>query len=138
MAVGIIVLGVAMRGSQDLGTRLGAVSIVLGTVALIAGSAVLVDPLSLFAALAVFALIAFHLIVGWRSSASLGSDPSASTVSPDICCQINTGHQSTLDCELAHLASSLIVAGHWDTGSECVQFPGDRHRNRTRPPAHLP
>ncbi len=66
MAIGVLVLGVAMRGSQDVGKRTGAVSIVLGMVALIAGSAVLVDPLSFFAALAVFALIAFHLVVGWK------------------------------------------------------------------------
>jgi hypothetical protein len=66
MAMGIIVLGSAMRGSRDVGKGIGTVSVVLGAVALIAGSAVLVDPLSLFAALGVFALIAFHLILGWK------------------------------------------------------------------------
>ena len=65
--LGIIVLGVAMRGSPDFGRGTGTVSVVLGVVALLAGLVVLVDPLSLLAALAVFALIAFHIIVGWKT-----------------------------------------------------------------------
>jgi uncharacterized membrane protein HdeD (DUF308 family) len=67
MATGIIVLAVAIRGSPDFGRGTRTLSVVLGLAALIAGSAVLVDPLSMFAALAVFALIAFHLILGWKA-----------------------------------------------------------------------
>ncbi len=65
--LGIIVLGVAMRGSPDFGRGTGTVSVGLGFVALLAALVVLVNPLSLLAALAIFALIAFHVIVGWKT-----------------------------------------------------------------------
>ena len=38
----------------------------LGTAGLAAGIVVLIDPTSLVAALGIFALIGFHLILGWK------------------------------------------------------------------------
>jgi hypothetical protein len=40
--------------------------VVLGIVGLAAGAVVLVDPLSLTAAVGIFALIVFHLVLGWK------------------------------------------------------------------------
>jgi hypothetical protein len=66
MTIGIIVLGVAMHGDPAFGKGVGRVSVVLGIVGLAAGAVVLVDPLSLTAAVGVFALIVFHLVLGWK------------------------------------------------------------------------
>ncbi|MEU8104090.1 hypothetical protein AB0C18_10225 [Nonomuraea muscovyensis] len=66
MAIGIIVIGSAMLSSPSFGKASGIASSALGVVALAAGIAVLIDPSSLAAAAGVIALIAFHLIIGWR------------------------------------------------------------------------
>jgi hypothetical protein len=66
MAIGIILLGRAMPADPAFGKGLGIVGVVLGTAGLAAGIVVLIDPLSLVAALGIFALIAFHLILGWK------------------------------------------------------------------------
>jgi hypothetical protein len=55
-----------MHGDPAFGKGVGRVSVVLGIVGLVAGAVVLVDPLSLIAALGIFALIVFHLILGWK------------------------------------------------------------------------
>lgn len=66
-ATGVVVLGLAMRGDEAFGRGISWLSIVLGIAGLAAGFVVLVDPASLVAALGIFALIAFHLIVGWKA-----------------------------------------------------------------------
>ena len=63
---GVIVLGMAMHGDPTFGRWAGRVSVVLGIVGVVAGAIVLVDPLSSTAALGIFALIIFHLVVGWK------------------------------------------------------------------------
>ena len=49
------------------GKLAGNVSLALGIVGLGAATIMLVDPLSLVAALGVFALIAFHFVAGWKT-----------------------------------------------------------------------
>jgi len=64
VAVGIAVMGFAMPAR--LGKAIATVSVILGLASIAAGVAVLIDPVSLAAALGIFALIAFHLAVGWK------------------------------------------------------------------------
>jgi hypothetical protein len=66
LPIGLIALGVAMRGATGFGKGLSGVSVVLGVVAGAAASAALVDPSSPIAVVGVFALIAFHLVLGWK------------------------------------------------------------------------
>ncbi len=66
LAVGIILLGWAMNGDAGFGKAAGWPSVSLGTAALAAGVVVLIDPTSLVAALGIFALIGFHLLLGWK------------------------------------------------------------------------
>jgi hypothetical protein len=65
-ATGIVLLGRAMPADPAFGTTTAWVSMLLGVAALAAGTAVLVDPASPAAALGFFALIGFHLVLGWR------------------------------------------------------------------------
>jgi hypothetical protein len=67
LPVGVILLGFAMRLDPAFGKLAGNVSIALGAVALAAATVMLVDPRSAVAALAVFALIGFHLMAGWKT-----------------------------------------------------------------------
>jgi hypothetical protein len=67
MPVGVILLGLAMRGDPAFGKVAGTVSVALGVVGLAAATVMLVDPLSAAAALGVFALIGFHLVAGWKT-----------------------------------------------------------------------
>ena len=64
--LGVSALGVAMLGDPSFGRGFGAVSVVLGVVGVVAAAALLVDPLSPIAPVGVFALIAFHLVLGWK------------------------------------------------------------------------
>lgn len=64
--LGVIALGVAMLKAPAFGKGLGGVSVVLGVVGMVAASALLVDISSLIAIPGVFALIVFHLVLGWR------------------------------------------------------------------------
>jgi uncharacterized membrane protein HdeD (DUF308 family) len=65
-AVGIVLLGVAMHTDPAFGKAAARLSVLLGTAALAAGIVVLIDPTSPVAALGIFALIGFHLILGWK------------------------------------------------------------------------
>lgn len=67
MPVGVILLGLAMRRDPAFGKVAGNVSVAFGVVGLAAGTVMLVDPLSMVAALGVFALIGFHLVAGWKT-----------------------------------------------------------------------
>lgn len=63
----LICLGVAMFSAPAYGKGVGGLTVALGSVAIAAAAVVLVDPTSPIAAVGVFALIAFHLGVGWRT-----------------------------------------------------------------------
>jgi hypothetical protein len=67
MSVGVILLGLAMRHEPDFGRRVGRVSVALGTAGLTGVAGVLADPLATLAGLALFALIGFHLVAGWKA-----------------------------------------------------------------------
>ena len=66
MAIGVALLGWAMRADHTFGQPIAWVSTLLGAAALASGIAVLIDPASMVAALGIFALIAFHLVIGWK------------------------------------------------------------------------
>jgi hypothetical protein len=63
---GYLALGMAMRSTPGLGATVGHLVIGLGAVGLAAATVVLIED-SIVAALAVFAVIAFHLVVGWKT-----------------------------------------------------------------------
>jgi hypothetical protein len=65
-ATGLVLLGLAMRGDAEFGTRAAWFGMLLGAVALAAGTVVLVDPESPVAAFGFFALIGFHTRFGWK------------------------------------------------------------------------
>ena len=65
-SIGVVLLGFAMRADAAFGRRASWASVLLGSAGLAAGTVVLTDPASLVAAVAVFALIGFHLVVGWK------------------------------------------------------------------------
>jgi hypothetical protein len=67
MPVGVILLGLAMRRDPAFGKAAGIVSVALGVVGLAAATVTLIDPLSLVIALDLFALVAFHLLAGWKT-----------------------------------------------------------------------
>jgi hypothetical protein len=62
----LVALGVAMLGARQFGKAYGWVSVALGVVGIGAAIALLIDPLSFIAVVVIFALIAFHLVVGWK------------------------------------------------------------------------
>ena len=66
LPIGAILLGVAMFGDPAFGKVIGWVSVGLGVAGLAAAIVLLVDPLSPIAVVGVFALILFHLVVGWK------------------------------------------------------------------------
>lgn len=66
LPVGVTALGLAMRATPAYGPRIGLLAIGLGVVGFAAALASLVE-VSGLAAIAVFGLIAFHLVVGWRT-----------------------------------------------------------------------
>lgn len=74
--VGYIALGMAMRSTPAFGPVIGRLSIGLGAVGLAAASVAVVQE-TMAAAVAVLALIVFHLAVSWRSS-RLPTGPSRS------------------------------------------------------------
>jgi hypothetical protein len=55
-----------MHGDPAFGKRAAWLSVLLGTTALAAGMVVLIDPESSVTALGIFALIGFHLLLGWK------------------------------------------------------------------------
>ena len=66
LPIGLIALGVAMFGAPAFGKGFGGVSVVLGVVWGVAACVLLVDPPSPIAVVGVFALIVFHLVLGWK------------------------------------------------------------------------
>lgn len=66
LPTGLIALGVAMFGATDFGKGFGGVSVALGLVGGVAACVVLVDPASPIFPVGVFALIVFHLVLGWK------------------------------------------------------------------------
>lgn len=69
LLIGLIALGVAMNGTPAFGKRLGGFSVGLGVIGVVAVASTLIDPRSPITALGVFALIAFHLVLGWKTFA---------------------------------------------------------------------
>ena len=76
LSIGLIALGVAMNGTPAFGKRLGVFSVGLGVIGVVAVAFTLVDPRSPIAALGVFALIAFHLVLGRKTYALSRGDRS--------------------------------------------------------------
>lgn len=64
--IGLIALGVAMRGAPAFGKGFGGVSVVLGVVGLVAAVLQMVDPSSMIGALSYFACLIFYLVLGWK------------------------------------------------------------------------
>ena len=64
--LGVIGQGVAMLAFPSFGKWVGRLSVALGLIGLGAASVVVIDPESLLAAVGFFALIGFHLVLGWR------------------------------------------------------------------------
>lgn len=69
LAIGVITLGVAMNGTPAFGKRFGRFAVGVGAIGVVAVAFTLIDPRSSVAALAVFALIAFHLVLGRKTFA---------------------------------------------------------------------
>jgi hypothetical protein len=66
LPLALLALGVAMLGTPAFGRWMGAASIGLGAIGLVAAVVLLIDPLSSIASAGIFALIVFHLVMGWR------------------------------------------------------------------------
>ena len=66
LPMGLIAFGGAMLGAPDFGTRIGRTTVGLGVAGLAAATALLVQD-SLIAAVGLFALIGFHLILGRKT-----------------------------------------------------------------------
>jgi hypothetical protein len=64
--IGLIGLGVAMLGAPAFGKGSGGVSVVLGVAGLAAAVLNMVDPASMVAVGSYFAIIIFHLVLGWK------------------------------------------------------------------------
>ena len=65
MPIALIALGMTMLRAPAFGKGVGGVSVVLGMVGLVAAAFNMVDP-SPIGAICVFALIVFHLVLGWK------------------------------------------------------------------------
>jgi len=66
LPTGLIALGIAMLGAPDFGKGFGGVSVALGVAGGVAACFILVDPASPIFPIGVFALIFFHLVLGWK------------------------------------------------------------------------
>ena len=66
LPIGVTALGVAMFKAPAFGKGFGGLSVVLGVAGVVAASVLLVDPRSPVAVVSVFALIVFHLVLGWK------------------------------------------------------------------------
>jgi hypothetical protein len=66
LPIGLIALGVAMRRNPAFGKVVGGLTVGLGLIGLVAATVVLIDPASPIAAVGVFALIIFNLVLGWK------------------------------------------------------------------------
>jgi len=65
LPLGLIALGAAMLGAPAFGKGVGRMTVALGVVGLAAASSLLVD-VSPIGVVGVFALIVFHLVLGWK------------------------------------------------------------------------
>jgi hypothetical protein len=72
LPIGLLALGTAMTGAPGFGRRIGGTTVVLGVLGLAAATAILID-VSPVGAVGLLVLIAFHLILGWRTHRTLGS-----------------------------------------------------------------
>lgn len=66
LPIGLIALGVAMLEAPAFGKGFGRMSVGLGVAGVVAAAVLLVDPHSPIAVVGVFALIIFHLVIGWK------------------------------------------------------------------------
>ena len=66
VATGIVLLGRAMQADPTFGKAAAWLSTLLGAAGLAAAMATLIEPTSMVVALGIFALIGFHLILGWK------------------------------------------------------------------------
>ena len=66
LPTGLIALGIAMLGAPAFGKAFGGVSVVLGVLGVAAGVVLVIYPGTLIAVVGVFALIIFHLALGWK------------------------------------------------------------------------
>ena len=64
--VGLILLGVAMRGAPAFGKGLGGVIVVLGGIGLVAAALQIVDPASMIGMGSYFAILISYLVLGWK------------------------------------------------------------------------
>jgi hypothetical protein len=67
LSAGLVALGAAMSASPAYGRRLGAFAVAMGVIGVAASVVAMVDPASATPALGMIALIAFHLVAGWRT-----------------------------------------------------------------------
>jgi hypothetical protein len=67
ISAGVILLGLAIHGDLAFGKGLARMGVALGVAGLAAGTAEVVDPSSELPALGFFALIIFHLALGWKT-----------------------------------------------------------------------
>jgi hypothetical protein len=66
LPISMIALGVAMLKTPTFGKGFSGVSVILGVAGAIAAFILLIDPHSPIAVVGVFALILFHLVLGWK------------------------------------------------------------------------
>lgn len=66
LPIGLIALGMGMLRTPAFGNGFGGLSVLLGVAGVVAGIVLLADPLSPIAAVGIFALIIFHLVLGWK------------------------------------------------------------------------
>ena len=67
LSAGMMTMGLAMAGGRAFGRRLGGFTVVMGVIGAAASVIAIIDPASPAPALGMFALIAFHLVAGWRT-----------------------------------------------------------------------
>ena len=65
--IGIVLLGLAMRGAPQFGERLAVVIIALGTVGVVGAVIEVIDTGSDASAASVLVIAVFNLVVGWRT-----------------------------------------------------------------------
>ena len=65
--IGIVLLGVAMRGAPAFGSRLAWTAIVLGSLGAVGATIAVADPGSAFSAASVLAIVVFYLTASWRT-----------------------------------------------------------------------
>jgi hypothetical protein len=66
LSVSLVVLGLGMFGPRTFGRSFGGLSLVFGVAGGVAAVVLLIDPLSPIAVIGFFALILFHLVLGWK------------------------------------------------------------------------